>query len=207
MALDDIFNLENFLIGDLVKYLYNPESLGGISIPGFMKEDFRKLLSSEIKNLDFEKVRQQEGLVKEGYERVYINFDNPEELREYPLIQLLVSEYSQIYKEFSRLATFKGMINTVGVHRYNANDIGITPHIDHIKEGVNLISIFCVEGEAEFCVCKDKSKVGSVKLDSSLCSLILLRAPRTNEEKKLRPTHYIGNIKREKLSLMLRQQP
>ncbi|MBI5004385.1 hypothetical protein HZC00_04825 [Candidatus Kaiserbacteria bacterium] len=68
----------------------------------------------------------------------------------------------------------------------------ISPHRDH-KECINVIAVFVLEGEASFCVCKERSGADPEVISSRPGDLILMRGygflglPR--------PFHFVDNVK------------
>ena len=128
------------------------------------------------------------------------------QIKNYHVLDYYIFEYRRFYKKIAEKAKFDDSIfNKIGFHKYQAGSIGITPHQDY-ETHINLISIFNLVGEAGFYYCEDKDGNGSRKIDSSPGSLILLRAPRNEDEEKYRPFHYINPMSNERLSLNVRRK-
>lgn len=185
--------------------------LGGMSLPRFLRSSFRIPLLEEIEGSK-DKLKLAERVVGKVEQEIYTLYigeadeGNGELLKDFPLVRKLREEYNGFYRKIGRHASFgSGEINSIGIHRYPENSIGITPHQDFGFDK-NMISIFVLKGNAPFYVCKDRDKSGSQLLDSPPGSLILLRAPRKPKDQAPKPFHYIDGVKEERYSLIFRQK-
>lgn len=203
-------NTEKFNAENIAKELYDMTKLGGTTVTDFIPLETRLMLLEEIKKskeylLDAPK---QEGKVYQEMKTIY--FSNPKKVREmlfFPSISKICDEYSVSYKELEKYGNYetKPEINSIGVHYYYAGSKGISPHQDYAYD-INLISIFVLQGEAPFYICKDRDKNGSIKLESAPGTLILMRGARNKTEQKLRPFHYIDRIPEDRYTLIFRQK-
>ena len=194
----------------IVNELYDFSKIGALSIPNILLEKASEDLVNGAKSAKkfFWRPPKKEGPVIQEMESLYI-----EELNEECLdkkfknsINKFRKEYIEIYKEIAEKAGFQeNFFNSIGIHYYQDTSIGITPHRDYAKDK-DLISIFVLQGQARFCVCKDRNGSNYIELDSSPRSLILLRAARKNSEQKYRPFHYLESIKQERFSLIVRRR-
>lgn len=194
----------------IVNELYDFSKIGALSIQNILLEKASEDLVNGVKSAKkfFCVPPKIEGPVIQEMESLYIEKLNEECLDNNFLnsINQFKKEYIEIYKEIAEKAGFqKNFFNSIGIHYYPNTSIGITPHRDYAKDK-DLISIFVLQGNSKFYVCKDREKNCSIELDSSPGSLILLRAARNNLEQKFRPFHYIESIKRERFSLIVRRR-
>ena len=155
---------------------------------------------------EFKKVPYSEGLVTQDMHVLYCGeADRQNAQREFPAIQCLRSEYLAWLEPLGIAGHFKPEINSIGVHLYPANSQGISPHQDYASDR-NLISIFVLKGNDPLYLCKDRNKTESFPLNASPGDLILLRAPRNEAEKPLRPFHYLEKLVEERITLIFRQR-
>ncbi|MCH8945508.1 MAG: hypothetical protein IIA85_01130 [Nanoarchaeota archaeon] len=200
---------ERISIDFVVSELYDLSKIGALSIPGVLsskaRENIVKGAKSAIKL--FWKAPRVEGPVIQEMETLYIEDTDVRDLERsfVDSIKQFKREYGEIYRQISKKAGFLvDSFNSVGIHYYPYNSQGITPHRDYTRDR-DLISIFVLQGQAKFCVCEDRNKKGSINLDSSSGSLILLRAARNDLEQSYRPFHYVEPIERERFSLIVRR--
>ena len=202
-----LFDLESLVIGNVISSLYDFSKPGGLSIPNFILPEFRQRLLNEVRtavNL-FREAPREYGKALQEMDILYIGEADEDKIQgNFPEIQKLVREYSRIYKRIGNNAGFNDLPNSVGIHRYKKDSLGLTPHLDHTWY-INLISVFVLEGKAPFYVCSDREKTNSVELESSPGSLILLRAPRSKDEEKYRPMHYLDRVVEERYAVIIRQ--
>ena len=193
----------------MARKLYDPDNLGGISIPNFLEEERRIAILDGIKGADlsWRRPQRREGYVFQEMDIYYFQegFQDYWEERGVPEIEELKREFEEeFYKPLGKVAGFDGKINFTGLNHYQNGSIGITPHRDY-EGDINLVSIFVLQGEAPFYVCSDRKKSNSLKLNSEPGSLILLRAARKEEEQSLRAWHYLEEVKSERYVLIFRQ--
>ncbi len=194
----------------IVNELFDKTKIGGLSIPDIIPENAREDLLENVSLVKkyFWHAQQKEGNVIQEIQCLYL-----EELNENCLdrtflttINQFKDEYSEIYREISQRAQFEDeRFNSLGFHYYPRNTVGISPHRDYARDR-DLISIFVIKGNAPFYVCENRDKKGSILLNSSPGSLILLRAARNDEEQKYRPFHYINKVSEERFSLIVRRR-
>ncbi len=199
---------ENIKIEEIVNELYDLSKPGAISILGILTADGIEDLIKAFKlnsNLSID-VPRYEGTAYQEMQTLYLDKVQDGQLtaESLPIFNQFKNEYGKIYREIARKARFDELdFNKMGFHRYPEGSFGITPHQDY-ESHLNLISMFNLVGDANFYYCEDEKKNGSVKLDSSPGSLVLLRAPRNKNEEEYRPFHYIKPMKNERLSLNVR---
>jgi len=196
-------------IDKIVNELYDFSKIGALSLPEILSKEGRQELLKGVKSAKklFSKVSRKEGKVIQEMETLYIeNLKENELKKEFnENINKFIKEYSKIYREIAKKAKFQeNSFNSLGFNHYWNNSKGISPHRDYARDK-DLISIFILQGKANFYVCVDREKNKPVELYSPPGSLILLRAPRNESEKQYRPFHYVENIENERLSLIVRR--
>ena len=196
-------------IDEIARELYDFSKVGAAAFSNVLNRDFRRELVEEIRRNKnkLNTVKREAGQVIQDIDTAYIGEgDNNRRESEFPLAFQLRGEYSPFFKGLAARAGFTpGRLNSVGLHYYPANSRGITAHQDYARD-INLVSIFVLEGQAEFYVCNNREGNGSLKLDSSPGGLILLRAARKESEQRFRPFHYIPGVREERYSIIFRQR-
>ncbi len=82
-------------------------------------------------------------------------------------------------------------------------EYSISPHRDH-KECINVVAVFVLEGEAPFCVCKDRQGTDTVVISNRPGDLVLMRG--YGFKGLPRPFHFVGNVTEgTRISLGMRQ--
>ena len=194
----------------IVNELYDFYKLGALSIPNVltpfgMNDLVGKILASRKM---FKQAPKKEGKVYQEMETFYIN-DWEDEIILNPDLKeslgMFREEYLSIYQKIAELADFdESRFNSLGIHLYPNGSSGITPHRDYERDR-DLISIFVLKGNTPVKVCEDEKKNGTIELDSSPGSLILMRAARKKSEQVSRPIHYLGPVLEERLTLIIRR--
>jgi hypothetical protein len=138
----------------------------------------------------------------------------PEELKRviFPVAAKLEEFFQCLYpyivplaKDLRDTPLLGSSFNSVGIHYYPAQTGGITPHRD-FANSLNLIVIFVLSGDAELYTCSNRNGDSAKKLDCSPGSMIILRAPRNDDEQKFRPFHYLTSSSVDRYSLIFRQE-
>ncbi len=191
----------------IVNELYDFSKIGAISIPDILFEEARKKLlrGSIFSKRFFKKVPRIENEVIQEMEMLSLD-DIIGEIWFKNYLYEFRKEYLTIYEEIAEKANFQNKnFSSLYINYYPKNSIGITPHRDY-KRDIDLISIFVLDGNADFYICNDRQKTNSIKIDSSPGSLILLRAARNEYEQKYRPFHYLEKMEQERFSLVIRRR-
>ena len=163
---------------------------GAAFVEQALDPDFLDALQSEIRGLAYERMDAEEGQARQAGDEFQII---EPALSSYPSIQLLGHDLAQqVHREGSGVPGYQSWRpNEVYVQRYHAGDLGITPHRDY-KRYHYLIAIFTADGEAPFTICKNRAGDPLVAWTASVGSLVLLRAPRLNDEADGRLLHTVG---------------
>lgn len=178
-------------VGSIVGELFDPEREGALSLQGVLSESFRRGMLDEMKRLEPSFVTNP---------RVYMNA--VQEMRflawtdrgETPMIAELDGCYDGFYASLSEEAGFQQAERCLHLLRYWPGSSGIGLHRDESKYR-NIVSIFVVEGDAPFYVANVRDMDRARVVDASPGSLVLLRAPRSDAEKSMRPFHAVGEVK------------
>ena len=206
MGIEGCFRVKKFDPRVIAGELYNPDKIGGISIEGFLEEDFRLRLLEEIKQGHWIKAKREYKKAVQDFHYFNLGEEDENPQSGFPLVNLMKELYNQLYKALAREASFQtGGINSISVQKYLKGSLGITPHRDEARYK-NLVSNFILEGEGDFCICEDREKSNSIRLVSGPGSLILMRAPRNSGEQDLRPMHYVDRVERERYIIGLRDK-
>ncbi|MEK6846824.1 MAG: hypothetical protein AABY16_01510 [Nanoarchaeota archaeon] len=187
--------------------IYGPNHNGIATIPEFLRDTTMQKILDYIKTLHLAEAPQREGQVTQQFSALY--FGEPEG-NDFPTESLLIqlcNEYNLLYRKLKEPAKFEiePEINSVGVHHYQEQAEGISPHQDYARD-VNLISILSITGKARFLVCRGRTKIGATVLELSAGDLLLMRAPRNPKENTHRPFHCIDQVEEERYSIILRQR-
>lgn len=189
-------NSDRISIDQIVDELYDFSRIGALSIPDFLSQKaiidlFTGAMSARKL---FTRAKKEVGKVTQEMENLYVENIDHALLNKYFLttVTQFKEEYGEVYKRIAEKAEFSFKeFNSFGFNYYATGSAGITPHRD-FKSDENLVSIFVIEGNAPFFVCRDYEKTDSRELNSSPGSLILLRAARNKEEQQNRPIHYVA---------------
>jgi len=127
----------------------------------------------------------------------------PDQLLHTPYLHQLITEYLAIYSKIESTLNFCQTKPVIGIHYYPIDGI-IDAHRDESKYR-NLISIISLSGETPFTLYQDR-QTPIVTYNCFPGNLIVLRAPRSIEEKSLRPIHSVGPVKKERYSVVIRHE-
>jgi hypothetical protein len=201
MNIEDCFNLHD--LKKELEIVYDPSHPGALSIPKFLTDDIlNKLMNDMINHSSFfyHVHKKNRTGVEEQYDVVHLEELNA--LDAFPVTRQLITTYAKLHENTGINRNF----NSISIQRYMPDYKGITPHMDFAKDR-DIVSLFCIHGAADFGVCDDKHKANPRLLDSSPGSLILLRAPRNEKDKRdksWRPYHFVENIQSERYSIGIR---
>jgi hypothetical protein len=198
-----MLNLPRNLEKQVAQELYRPDHRGAISVPHAVWNRTRKELHAEIEQLPFEKKPERYGNAVQRFEGKYFT---PQTLPTESLLKALHDSYAAFIGRLTPVADFDGTpVTEIGVHHYFAGGDGMTAHIDESKFR-NIIGIFVVAGSAPFWVGKHRDGTDASYQNGGPGSLILMRAPRNDEEKALRPFHAVGHVIEDRYSIVFRQE-
>ena len=202
----------------LARVLYDPSNPGVVVLPKVMGEEFRARLVREcdLRKKDtirpFNAFNHQDPDYEGGVRRIELgltlaNLEARMDAKRpsYPVTFELVDAFQQrFYDPFSKIAAFTGnkRVNSARINRYEVGSGGLSAHLDGLIYW-NLVSVFVVEGDADFGVVKDEeNEIHHVDPGS----LILMRAPRDQTERSLRPMHYVDNVREYRTTICLREK-
>ena len=199
---------KNLNLEKISNELYSPLSVGGMIIPEAIHEEVTNSIIREIESGSFfQEAPYDYGIAQQRMDVFYIGEADKDHKVEknFPCIDSLTKDYISFYEELGKMAKFiPSTVNSIGIHRYKPKEGKITLHRDSNKYA-NLISIMNLKGRAEFYLSAQLEKLG-LTLETTPNSLILIRAPRSPQEKNLRPYHGVGNVLEERYSLILRSR-
>ncbi len=204
------FNDSQWDVSLIVEKIYGPNAVGLLHFPGFLKDEKRMELLDEIdQHTDlFVGEPHQVGQVYEDMETIYFG---DKEKHAWPpengfaVLREFKSAYDGLFRELSNHGNFfPGELNSVGIHRYDKEAVGITPHLDPTRY-VNIVSIFTLKGAAPFGVCQNRAGNEKTEIQTHPGDLALLRAPRNKDEISRRPFHYVGKVDEERITVLFRQ--
>jgi hypothetical protein len=187
--------------------IYSPEHIGAISFADVLSTAERICLLDDIKrHLHlFKENHQVYKSARQEAEMLYLGeYDvrNKEDII-IPAVQSLKDRFIPWYGRLGNAAGFHPESNSLGIHRYRTSSIGITPHLEH-KFCRNLVASFVIEGDAPFLVGKERDRTNT-RLEGSPGSLILMRAPRNDDELQYRPFHCVDTVREERYAIIFRQ--
>jgi len=177
---------------------------GSAFVPRSLDESFRGRLWSEVRAGPFQHMAEEFG---GGRVRQELDaFDIVEPFDGFPAVAELCSEVTRLIREHGRgirgLATWSP--NEVGVARYQAGSLGITPHLDG-KWYRRLVAVVTVHGGGRFSISRDRAGPVVAEWDAGPGSLTLMRGPGLGGLKDGRPFHMVTGPRRgERCSLGLR---
>ncbi len=197
-------------IEQIVEELYDFSKPGAIAIKDVLTARGRIALYRGVMALkhSFKKAEPKVNNITQDFKYLYIEQVEEQLINTEFLLSVnqLKAEYGEIYRKIAQAAQFSSSeFSSLGFNWYKAGSNGISPHRDFETDS-DLVSIFCIDGHARFCICSDYEKNNSVKLDSTPGNLILLRAARNKDEQKYRPMHYVETIISEKLTAIFRHE-
>lgn len=175
---------------------------GIVSIPGVLEQNTRDIL---LRKLSMRQPQKAEAEV--GPHRVKQCYDYFDNLLTDTSFQTLASDLTHIIERwtkrnpgfFSQPVQFTDLM----AQRYEPGPFGISPHRDGLRY-INLVALFVLKGQAEFCLCDSRSGANPVSIENEPGSLLLMRAPGFCGE-DFQPFHFVGKISSQRISLGLRQ--
>jgi hypothetical protein len=129
-----------------------------------------------------------------------------EVLRNYTYLSKVEERYDEISSALHAQMDVSSQVDEiqVNVSHYAQNSIGIGPHRDNTFS-VNFTAIFIITGENEFCTAEAKECEHEVCYPTTPGDCIVLRGPRSYEERDLRPIHYVKAISKERYIVTFRE--
>jgi hypothetical protein len=115
--------------------------------------------------------------------------------------------YDELSRELHARLQGKGLYSDqlqVNASYYPAGSVGIGPHRDN-SFSVNFIAIFIISGCNDFFTASDKKTTGEVALPVVPGDCVLMRGPRSLEERSLRPIHYVKEIQADRNIITFRE--
>lgn len=191
--------------------IYSPNHCGGLSVKNFLPIQLRRNFVRDLNRIRrdgnlFNKTKRKQGQVSQEMETFYLEdvgeSNIPESFRK--RLESLRLACSDLYFALGKATKFErpGM-ESVGIHYYWDGSLGITPHQDY-EGDINLVCVFPLSGQAPFYLAKTREKHDETKIDANPGSLILMRAARNSSEQDMRPFHYMGPVRGERYSIIMR---
>ncbi len=218
---DSLFYREKFNYYLIADCLYHGDK-GAFLIGGAVKNDALLSLREEIRSQErlLKQAKKTYGRAEQRFKMHYwgtYETGSNEDPR-FPLI----SRFAQAYTAFmqpliQRAGLTQQRVSSIGVHIYEESALpGLGPHRDH--SNVQLVSTFVLEGYAPFYIGKNHNLIDKITLDPRVGSLLLMRGPRNEQERKLaniksqtydpaldsRPIHCVGPVEEERIVVLLR---
>lgn len=196
------------LAGSIAQTIYEPSHIGVVAVPDALTKVGEELLLNVCKEeqRSFKQAPHIENITHQEMNQFYIEsgrFERNDALEK--VLCEVRDEYSQFYETLAQHASFNSsQINSIGVHGYANDSIGIGPHRDYSQDQ-NAISIFVLQNEAPFYAGFTREET-DVSISAPPRSLILVRAPRERSENNLRPFHAVKGVDQERYSVLLRHR-
>jgi hypothetical protein len=209
----EMFNLDGFDPVTIARELYDFTKRGLVVIPDFIRADAKECLLDEI-------VREQIGstqpdrLPEEIAEYVFLKFktitaQDPADTR---IVPPTVYAMWEAYKEhvLTPLAGSASFVNQdrfvppPSVMKYHPGSWGISIHQD-TEYFRNVVSILNLSGNAKTITYTDSQGSNPQEVETPAGSLSLLRAPRNDDEVRMRPWHSVKNITEERIAIAIRE--
>jgi hypothetical protein len=194
-----------------VLQIYEPNHNGAISFDSILSEEGANILLHSIKSIEdsllkckdpYNKKVQQEmqTLYKKSDEQ---DFDFKEPFKS--VLHDFLVELNPLFRNVAQYAEFeKPLPNSVGIHKYSKNSVGISPHKDFSRD-VNLITNIILQSRNSFYVCDDREKNNPARIYSPPQSIIFMRANRAIDKEDRRPYHFVeGPIIQDRYNIILR---
>ena len=173
---------------DLDHALEAVDQAGAAYLHDAIDNGFLHQLRNEVARLPFEPMAAEEGRARQGGEVHPLH-----DLASTATVHQLGDELADSIH--TRGAAIPGcpewQPNEVFIQRYQAGDLGITPHLD-LKRYRYLVAIVTAEGAAPFTLCKDRSGAALTTWPADAGSLILLRGPGLGHVERARPLHAVS---------------
>jgi alkylated DNA repair dioxygenase AlkB len=174
--------------------LYDPEQLGVVVLKGILDKNCIEGIQSEIdgnrRNFVARPYRYGttvQGLSSWDFERAVM--DNYTSLKQ---LNACYDSLSRGLQQDMRTSLHYNEVKVNASH-YPAGSVGIGPHKDN-SFSVNFVAIFIVSGCNDFFAARDKTLAMETAFPVSPGDCVLMRGPRSLEERNLRPTHYVKQI-------------
>lgn len=127
-------------------------------------------------------------------------------MKNYKYMSILKKRYEYIRDSMSVFSPDSFKVDEICTNSsfYKKGSCGIGPHIDN-SFSVNIIFICIISGMNEFCVSADKKKRKEKKMEISPGDIILMRGPRSDGERDMRPIHYVEKILEDRYIITFRE--
>lgn len=194
--------------------IFDPRHIGGIHIPRALDLDFLRCLDSEVLDSDrrnlLRKAPEKEGRVAQNVFNLYVGSADKERhpdisLEDLILVNRLADVYTRsVYNLMAPLGSFDWvrMINSVGIHKYPAENGGISYHRNY-KSDTGLVGVFSVHGKAKFSLAYSREGDGEESYIVEPGDLILMRATMHlfQQEHCQGPFHKVETIGEDRYSI------
>ncbi len=189
----------------LARTLYDPQRSGVLIIRGPQHTPVEDLRTDFLHAMPHMREPEPHGDVVQDFCMLYWGAREAQATPPIPLpyIDNLIHTLNTFYRRLGARAGFSGEANSFGMHIYGAASEGIGLHRDRSVDR-NLILSYTVAGNAPFRVADTEEGDGERAYPVGQGSLVLMRAPRNDMEKPLRPYHAAGVARTERLTVLLR---
>lgn len=173
---------------------------GHLFVPNALPEDQCLAILPELKTYTLRRVTALYNDVPQDY--AYTQYDR-NDIDHTPNLRQFVENYMLVYAQAAKRLGYCDTEPRVSINHY---DVGgyIRPHMDETKYR-NVICIFTISGESPFHICQDRETPSHSYKVSPGC-LMMLRAPRSIDEKHLRPIHTIGPVIVDRYNIVMRHR-
>ena len=194
----------------IIQEIYDPSHIGAVVLDGLLDEEFCEGIARSLvdtrENYDlFGVSKNKQGHVYQDMQTFYC--EDAESRASFPPEFAFYMDFLYAIDSLNRenLNFQKRANDSIGVHFYPQGSAGISPHRDYASD-INLISIYCMSGEADFCVARTRDREGEVRHRVKQGSVIFMRAAREDSEQDLRPFHYVENVDSDRYSIIFRER-
>lgn len=186
----------------IVNDLYDFSRQGVVLIPNAIPSYHIQQLQEELfdhKEL-FRPAPREYGIAEQEFNHFYLDEINEPE-KTLPTLCTLQHGYRQWRNQFGATAKIECGKTTVAVNQYCRGAKGISAHRDELSY-VNLIAVATITGEATLTV---HHREEETKYQLKTGSLLLMRAPRSAQEKEYRPRHSLHSVLQERYAVIFRE--
>lgn len=195
----------NIDYNELCRELYDPQKSGVVVFPAIFNDAEAEGVLTELKENSRNFVERPRQYGTTDQELSSWDFEHRLMLN-YPYMSFVYQRYRVMSKRIHEALPYAHIVNELQVNatRYGAGSIGIGPHRDNTFS-VNFVLVYVFSGDGDFCTAKNKEGVGEEVHAVSPGDAILMRGPRSDEERCMRPVHYVKGISRERYTIVFRE--
>jgi hypothetical protein len=192
-------------ISALYETLYDPLQTGIIVLPEALDEALLAGIRAELTDnrRNFVQRPYRYGTTVQGLS----SWDFEQDLMDnYHYLKQLNRIYGKLSRELHSNLTNELHFDQVTVNASHCptRSVGIGPHKDN-SFSVNFIAIFIISGCNDFFTARDKNGTDEVAFGVTPGDCVLMRGPRSLEERSLRPIHYVKEIVEDRRIITFRE--